>query len=445
MKNIPFKLKGIALVVLLFLVNSCKKEFIADFGYGIEPNSQLSLLCKSLRLLGNNKDGKMPSGKGASNSLIVSYPRAVEISAGVLLFIPYRVNNVNNVCKIYLQVAGADNYWETKLTLDPTSKQPYFQILIPRFIKQGRFDFVYSLEDCSGNISPSYNTRTVVSPLSDCNTSISGSVGITVRTFDLGDKAGKAGFIYDMYTIPDRLDIRYDGKWVASTGKIFDDKVIIPDCSGNSDGFVSGVGVLGIDYDPSKSRIVEVYISGCNDGTKWDVTPRCPQNLPLIGVHTSVSSNWFIQNVWDHGHAWITITENGKTQFYGLWPDNNDLILAAKLNNGTGTDVRKNFENGAGRFSRYKYIELEKMSEVSGFINKHWEYDLFTRNCSTFAQKVWKVSTGEELNASEFLSFGATESPRKLGNSIILLEKVDPTAFLQPIAREANTSNSFKK
>jgi hypothetical protein len=269
-------LKFTLLCILFLSFNACKKDTTTDLTYGIDPVAQKDLLCKALRLLGNNKDGNMPSGVGSGAPIVVSYPQAVEVSAGVLLFIPYQVLDTNQICNIYLQVAGADNYWETKLTLDPTTRQPYFKILIPKFVREGEFDLVFSVADCNGNVSKLYSTNTTVSPIADCGTGISGSVGITVRAFDLGDKAGIAKFMYEMYSIPDRLDIRYNGQWVASTGQLFDNSVTIPNCNGNGDGFVSDDGILSFPYDPRINRFVEVYVSGCNAGTEWDVDPMCP-------------------------------------------------------------------------------------------------------------------------------------------------------------------------
>jgi hypothetical protein len=264
------------LILISVLMNACVKGVTADFEYGIDPATQKDLLCKSLRLIGNNKDGVMPISVGTGLPITVSSPTTVEISAGVLLFLPYTVSDTSKVCKIYLQIEGAGNYWETKLVTDPNSKKPYFSILIPKFVRDGDFNIIFSVGDCSGNVSRKYSTKTIVSPLADCNTSISGAYGITVRAFDLGDKAGTVGFAYDMYSIPDRLDIRYNGQWVASTGVKFDNKTVIPNCGNGSNGFVSGSGKLSMNYDPKISRFVEVYISGCNTGTQWDVEPICP-------------------------------------------------------------------------------------------------------------------------------------------------------------------------
>jgi hypothetical protein len=264
------------LILVSFLTNACVKDITSDFDYGIDPEGQKDLLCKSLRLVGNNKDGAMPISIGTGSTVTVSNPTTVEISAGVLLFLPYTVSDTSKVCKIYLQIEGANNYWETKLVVDPASKKPYFSILIPKFVRDGDFNIIFSIGDCGGNVSRKYSTKTIVSPIADCNTSIKGNYGITVRSFDLGDKAGVVGFAYNMYSIPDRLDIRYGGQWVASTGIKFNATTVIPNCGSGSNGFVSGTGKLTFDYNPKTSRFVEVYISGCNAGTAWDVMPMCP-------------------------------------------------------------------------------------------------------------------------------------------------------------------------
>ena len=268
-----FRTIALLFAIVLFF-NNCTKDTTSDLRYGIDPANQKSLLCKSLRLNGNNIDGVMHSNIGTGSPLVVAHPLAVEVSAGVLLFIPYQISNVNDVCQIYLQVEGADNYWEAALTIDPASNQPYFQILIPKFVLEGEFDFVFSLGDCNGNVSSTYSTQTTVSPVADCDLSISGSVGITVRSFDLGDKQGVVRMNYEMYSIKDRLDIRYNGNWVGSTGTLLSNQTILPSCG--LDGFVSNTGYLEFKYDPKVNRFVEVYITGCEDGTAWDVWPVCP-------------------------------------------------------------------------------------------------------------------------------------------------------------------------
>lgn len=264
------------LLAVVFIFSACQKEIKTDWEYGIDPSTQTSLLCQSLRMAGINRDGEMPVG-ASGTTVLVSHPDAIEISAGILLYLPFTLTDPDLVCQLYIQVEGADNYWETLLTKDPTSGQPFFEILIPRFVREGQFEFVFSVEDCNGNISPAYFTQTTVKPTANCDENISGAVGITVRVFDMGDESGIARVQYEMYDIKDRLDLKYDGEWIASTGDLFNENVVIPDCSGSQNGFVSGAGELSFSYDPDISRYLEVYVSGCLDGTLWDLFVVCPE------------------------------------------------------------------------------------------------------------------------------------------------------------------------
>ena len=275
MKTLTTSLRAI-LLLIIFSIISCSKEDFSSFDYGINPSTQQDLLCKSLRLKGNNYDGDIPFGNNFGQSLQIGFPERIEISAGVLLILPFNVSNINEICKIYLQIEGADNYWDAQIETDPASGNPFLEILIPRFVEKGSFEFNFSLEDCNGNLSGIYNTITEINEIANCDTQLSGTVGITIRTFDLGDKKGVASFFYQMYTIKDRLDIRYNGEWVASTGDLFNKNVRIPDCDNKTNGFVSGEGVLDLNYDPNLSKIVELYISGCNSGTQWDIVVACP-------------------------------------------------------------------------------------------------------------------------------------------------------------------------
>ncbi len=276
MKNNPLLTQWGLLLIFILGFSACDKE-TTDLEYGIEPETQVDILCKSLRLLGNNIDGEMPSGTSGS-SVFINTPSAVEISAGVLLFIPYEVSDINNICKVYMQVDGANNYWETDLTLEPISGKPFIEILIPKFVQDGDFDLVFSVGDCDGNISNVDRTQTIVSPLGDCGIEITGSVGLTVRAFDLGDKAGEVSISYNMYTIRDRLDIRYNGKWLDSTGETLTGNEPPPPCVGGSViGETCCTGVLVFDYDPKISRFVEVYVTGCDSSTRWDVIANCPE------------------------------------------------------------------------------------------------------------------------------------------------------------------------
>lgn len=255
-------------------INSCKKDELTNNTYGIDPDSQRSLLNRALRIDGKLEEGSMPSATGNGNLLIVNYPNAVEVSAGVYLYIPFSTNNNANICKLYLQVADADSYWDVRLKIDSSSNDPYIEVFIPNFVQDGDFNLRFAIGDCNGNISGVVIVNTVVTPPLGCGGSSSGSVGITVNHYRLGDNSGLVTVTYDMYSIKDRIDIRYNNQWIASSGTVLGSNAIGPNCS--LDGFVSGTHTIQFNYNPSNGRDVYIYVTGCDSGTAWDVTVDCP-------------------------------------------------------------------------------------------------------------------------------------------------------------------------
>jgi len=56
-----------------------------------------------------------------------------------------------------------------------------------------------------------------------------------------------------------------------------------------------------------------------------------------LGIHSNVAGG---KNEFASGHAWLTVTTNGVTKAYGLWPDNHPR----SIDNGDGTDIRIGLE-----------------------------------------------------------------------------------------------------
>jgi hypothetical protein len=254
---------------------SCSKDTATDLAYGIKPN-QYNLINRALIIGTGGKciKGSMPTSSSGNNFFITQYPRAVQVTAGVVLYYNYQTSDTTNLCKVYLQIDSADSYWEVPVQIDPVSKQPYIKVLIPNFILNGNFKFNMAVGSCTGGITPIVNTNILVTDPLSCGSSFSGSVGITAMVAKLDDKAGKVRITYNMYSIPDRLDVRYSGSWVASTGTPLS-PIGYPNCN-VSDGFVSGSNFVEFNYDPKTSKYVEVYVSGCNSGTAWDIQVTCP-------------------------------------------------------------------------------------------------------------------------------------------------------------------------
>ena len=282
MKTNKFISQFVIISISVLLITGCKKNNAIDNSYGINAISSPDLVNRGLRLPGRLLDGQLPysTGTGSGGVLIVSNPRAVEVAAGVDVYIPYQTNNNNNISKLFAQVEGADSYWEIPPRINGSNSGPLaMKIFIPNFVQRGNFNIIFSVEDKNGNVSPVTTTNIIVTSALTCNATASGSVGITVKLIDLGIKKGLVSISYDTYTITDRIDVWHTNKWIVSTGNIYTG--YFPECTnysqGSNAGFVSGTGTLAFDYDPKDGQYLAVYITGCDNDTKWDIQVNCPQ------------------------------------------------------------------------------------------------------------------------------------------------------------------------
>jgi len=83
-----------------------------------------------------------------------------------------------------------------------------------------------------------------------------------------------------LFGLPDRIDVFYNNQWVGGSGSRIgiDDFPPVSICFDRTDGYVSGDGRIDFNYDPSSSRIVTVYMSGClGSDTAWDLFVNCPR------------------------------------------------------------------------------------------------------------------------------------------------------------------------
>lgn len=137
------------------------------------------------------------------------------------------------------------------------------------------------------------------------------------------------------------------------------------------------------------------------------------------------------------GHAWISVTKGGATTTYGLWPDAHPSVE----DNGAASDVRTGMENnGQATASRY-YLLTHAQSQVlmSAIGNKAtWRY---TNNCSSWASAIIQTVVKEDVNADDWGLLGV-ETPRKLGASILKLEKKSETSRDEPYDINAQERSS---
>ena len=102
---------------------------------------------------------------------------------------------------------------------------------------------------------------------------VSGGYGKTKTKHSLGENSGIVELIYNMKSIPDKLEVFYQDKLVVSTY----------DVKGNINGFVGGDlstgpnGTLKFKYRKEKSDQVTVVVTGSNENTSWDYLISCPK------------------------------------------------------------------------------------------------------------------------------------------------------------------------
>ena len=141
------------------------------------------------------------------------------------------------------------------------------------------------------------------------------------------------------------------------------------------------------------------------------------------------------------GHSWLSLTRDGKTEVYGLWPDNHPRVA----DNGDGTDIRvgqeRRFHSDADRYFELSPEQARKF-EAALKGNVTWSP---TTTCAGWASDTVTDVTGRRLDATEFMLI---ETPRELIRTIRELERSQPTTPEKPRApmpAEQGSSNSLSE
>ncbi len=160
----------------------------------------------------------------------------------------------------------------------------------------------------------------------------------------------------------------------------------------------------------------------------------------ILGIHGYIDANTqergdFSQQLTD-GHAWLTVTRNGKTEYYGLWPDDHPT---RNIDNGPGSDIRVGLEKGiTPTASRYYQLDAEQVKLLDAALKQNvtWRY---TNTCASWASETTERTTGQDVDADEFLG---VETPRELVESIRALEAKQATSLEHPLAPLGKTRSS---
>jgi hypothetical protein len=99
----------------------------------------------------------------------------------------------------------------------------------------------------------------------------SGGEGVDNNDVVLGTQSGMVSLAYNMESVPDKLEVFYEGNLIASTFTVY----------GNNNGYVGGdnqagaSGYLNFLYQYHSDQFVTVRVTG-PQGTSWTYVVRCP-------------------------------------------------------------------------------------------------------------------------------------------------------------------------
>jgi hypothetical protein len=306
-KNIvlsTFSLLGILITVSLYL-SSCEEDRIAATPSGnitgtLEPNELTEVLVVPNSNLVN---GDMPSPTNTPESPdMTMVDTTVSYTSGGQVRLPISYSG-SGVSGIRFQVNGADQYFDVPVSAG-NSGTMLLPIGIPSNTDEGKFCITITLYDDEGNVSNTFETCITVTKPMGCDVEkVSGGEGITSTLHDMGSNPGVVKIEYETYTVPDRIDVFYNGVWVAGTGSNPGSLGAVPplaDCSNPTEGYIGDNGSFCFEYDPSSMQIafaksgkllasslksatgleqshyVEVVVSGCvRGGTAWKYDISC--------------------------------------------------------------------------------------------------------------------------------------------------------------------------
>lgn len=272
-------LSRLSLILLLLLfATRCSKESAKPSA--IDPAKSPDLLGKALVIdNATNKSGSAPTTTTTSGTpTITNSQSSASVTANSKIFIPFTFTSTSGLAGIYLYVDNSGNYWDIKINSAVTNGQVVLPVGIPANVLKGDFTIYYSIYTTSGLVSAKKMLMTEVVDLSTACTgtvSESGSDGLTVRSYTYS-KSGTININYDMYTLPDRMDIYVDGVWTAGTGSSLTGSQAPPAsvCNDGANGYVSNTGTKVINYKAGQR--IDVYLSGCFGGTAWVYNFNCP-------------------------------------------------------------------------------------------------------------------------------------------------------------------------
>lgn len=281
------------LLVSFLTLSSCEKAGITmeSSDIGIDPELNPDGFNRVLQTKGHFfEEEDLPAATPGPGLVVSQTQRSIESPEGEDIFLPFTVKDIGlaKVCGVNIKVANASGYWNIPVTTNQGNSY-FIELSIPRMVKQGEFTFVYNVEICyNGNVyvSDTINTNISYLPELQCGDTLSGVIGLQLRKYNLGNKAGKVMVKFGTGKIGDRLDIRQGKNYIFSTGTLLAPGKY-PTCGMNgfvvsnpnaNDKYLKYLDYT-FDYDPSKGTSVVVMGYGhCEySDTAWKLILLCPE------------------------------------------------------------------------------------------------------------------------------------------------------------------------
>ena len=287
MKNRFLHVFGFVLVSLLLV--QCEKGDldIKTIELGIDTKTNIDGVNRALQMRGQFYDSLFPvSSSNPQIPRISVGQKIIDLGTNSIIYIPFSISNLNplvKACAFNVKIKGATGYWKTPAYFDTSTNSFAIALVVPKLVKLDTFTLKFNADICYGNnvyVTPPDSVNFISVPTLQCSDTLMGHIGLSMATFNLGNQKGKVKVLYGTGKDPDRIDLKYGGIFIFSTGtKLQPGRY--PTCQ--SDGFVkTGIGEFvefTFDYDPNISKDFTAYGTGsCEyEFTEWKIIVECPK------------------------------------------------------------------------------------------------------------------------------------------------------------------------
>ena len=266
-----------SLCLVTISLDSCKKDSVPA---GPVDPSDANALSKVIVFPSGtqNNSGNLPTTSSPTVT-IGNNPTVSMTSGGAQVFVPIQYSGNTVISAVYVQVSGANSYFKVPVTGSTTSGTLYVPVSLPANVTQGTFTLTIVLVGSNGTTVASRTLNVPVNiklPLNCGDGFVEGKAGITQTEHELNGKAGTVKISYDTFSLPDRIDVYLDGRWVAGTGSSIAPPPPLSTCANPLAGFVGKSGTFSFAVT-SGSKRVQTYVSGCTGSTTgWEYDLNCP-------------------------------------------------------------------------------------------------------------------------------------------------------------------------